>query len=67
MTAPLQRRGATMPRGESNSPAAEALRAEGFVKLPGWWVTREDFELIEYMARQNLPAINRIKNNAGDE
>lgn len=50
-----------MTRSASDSPAARALRDAGYVKLPGWWVTQEQFELIEYMARQNLETINRIK------
>lgn len=50
-----------MTRSASDSPAARALRAAGYVKLPGWWVTQEQLELIEYLARQNLETINRIK------
>ena len=45
----------------TDSPAARALRDAGYVKLPGWWVTQEQLQLIEYMARQNLDTINRIK------
>lgn len=50
-----------MTRSASDSPAARALRAAGYVKLPGWWVTQEQADLVEYMARQNLPEINVIK------
>jgi hypothetical protein len=50
-----------MTRSASDSPAARALRDAGYVKLPGWWVTQEQLQLIEYMARQNLDTINRIK------
>jgi hypothetical protein len=50
-----------MTRSASDSPASRALRAAGYVKLPGWWVTEEQLQLIEYMARQNLDTINRIK------
>jgi hypothetical protein len=50
-----------MTRSASDSPAARALRDAGFVKLPGWWVTQEQMDLIEYMARQNLPEIQKIK------
>jgi hypothetical protein len=53
-----------MPRDPSNSPGARALRLAGYVKLPAWWVTQEQLELIEYMARQNLPEINKIKERA---
>ena len=50
-----------MTRSAGDSPAARALRAAGYVKLPGWWVTQEQADLVEYMARQNLPEINAIK------
>jgi hypothetical protein len=53
-----------MPREVSNSPGARALRQAGYVKLPAWWVTQEQFELLKYMAVKNLPEINRIKNEA---
>jgi hypothetical protein len=45
----------------SDSPAARALRQAGFVKCPSWWITQDQLELIEYLARQNLDEINRIK------
>jgi hypothetical protein len=53
-----------MPREVSNSPGAIALRLAGYVKLPAWWVTQDQFELIQYMTKQNLPEINRIKERA---
>jgi hypothetical protein len=53
-----------MPREESNSPGARALRLAGYVKLPGLWVTQEQLELVLYMARQNLDEVNRIKRQA---
>jgi hypothetical protein len=53
-----------MPRDASDSPAAQALRQAGFVKCPSWWITQDQLELIEYMARQNLEEINRIKEKA---
>jgi len=53
-----------MSRDASNSPGARALRLAGYVKLPAWWVTEEQLQLIEYMAKQNLAEINRIKDDA---
>ena len=53
-----------MTRDPSNSPGARALRLAGYVKLPAWWVTEEQLQLIEYMAKQNLAEINRIKDQA---
>jgi len=55
-----------MTRTAGNSPGARALRAAGFVKLPGLWVTREQIELVLYMARQNLDEVSRIKRQAHD-
>jgi len=40
------------------------LRLAGYVKLPAWWVTEEQLQLIEYMAKQNLAEITRIKDQA---
>jgi len=54
----------TMTRDPSNSPGARALRLAGYVKLPAWWVTQEQFELVQYMTKQNLPEINKIKERA---
>jgi hypothetical protein len=53
-----------MTRDPSNSPGARALRLAGYVKLPAWWVTQEQFELIEYMAKQNKDDIDAIKERA---
>jgi hypothetical protein len=53
-----------MSREMSDSPAAQALRQAGFVKCPSWWITQDQLELIEYLARQNLEEINRIKEKA---
>jgi hypothetical protein len=55
-----------MPRDPSNSPGAQALRRAGYVKLPAWWVRQDQLELIEYMAKQNLAEINRIKDEANE-
>lgn len=42
------------------------MRLAGYVKLPAWWVTREQLELIEYMCKGNLPEINRIKKDQAE-
>ena len=47
------------------SPQAQAIRAAGFVRVPGGlWCTTEQLELIMYMLQQNLPEINKIKERA---
>jgi hypothetical protein len=48
----------------TKSRSADALRAAGYVQLPRWWATKEQVELIEWMVRQNLPDIARIKAEA---
>lgn len=48
----------------SNSPGAIALRRAGYVKVPALWVTREQLELILYMAHQNKTEVDRIKEEA---
>lgn len=50
-----------MTRSTGDSPAARALRAAGYVKLPGLWVTKEQFELAIYIAQQNYEAVQKIK------
>lgn len=49
---------------ELKSPGAMALRAAGFRPLPRWWVTQEQLDLVEYMARQNADEVNRIRAEA---
>ena len=44
------------------SPQAQAIRAAGFVRVPGGlWATPEQLELILYMLQQNLETITKIK------
>jgi hypothetical protein len=52
-----------MGRASSDtSPGARALRAAGYVRVPGgMWATQEQLDLIMYMVRQNLPEIMAIK------
>lgn len=55
-----------MSRAPSDtSPGAIALRAAGYVRVPGgMWATQEQLDLIMYMLKQNLPEINTIKDRA---
>ena len=49
------------------SPQAQAIRAAGFVRVPGgMWCTPEQLELILYMLQQNLDEINAIKRRANN-
>lgn len=52
---------------ELKSPGARALRAAGFYPLPRWWVTKEQLDLVEYMARQNEAEVNRIRAEAHEK
>lgn len=49
---------------ELKSPGAQALRAAGFRPCPRWWLTAEQMDLVEYMARQNADEVNRIRAEA---
>lgn len=49
---------------ELKSPGAQALRAAGFKPCPRWWLTQEQLDLVEYMARQNQDEVNRIRAEA---
>lgn len=53
-----------MPRSASFSPGAVALRLAGYVKSPSYWVTQEQYEMIEWMAKQNKEDIERIRRDA---
>jgi hypothetical protein len=53
-----------MSRDATNSPGARALRLAGYVKSPSFWVTREQYELILWMAQQNKETIEAIKEKA---
>ena len=44
------------------SPQAQAIRAAGFVRVPGGlWATEEQLDLIMFMVRPNLEIIQKIK------
>ena len=47
---------------ELKSPGAQALRAAGYKPCPRWWLTAEQMELVEYMAKQNEADVTRIRN-----
>jgi hypothetical protein len=47
---------------ELKSAGAQALRAAGYKPCPRWWLTAEQMELVEYMAKQNEADVNRIRN-----
>lgn len=58
---------AGMTRAPGDSPTARALRAAGYIPLPRWWMTQDQVDLIAYMARQNKPEIDRIKDTLGND
>lgn len=51
---------------ELKSAGAMALRAAGYKPCPRWWLTAEQMELVEYMAKQNEADVNRIRNQANN-
>jgi len=56
-----------MPRQASDSPAAQALRDEGFVKLRPLWVPRAMRDQVEAAAEKYFTQIEWIKSNARRE
>ena len=52
---------------ELKSPGAMALRAAGYKPCPRWWLTAEQMELVEYMAKQNEAEVNRIRSEANQK
>lgn len=44
--------------------ASEALRAAGYRRIPAWWATNEQIELVEQMVKQNGRDVNRIRAEA---
>lgn len=52
---------------ELKSPAAQALRAAGYRPCPRWWLTQEQLDLVEYMAKQNEAEVNRIRSEAHEQ
>ena len=49
---------------ELKSRGAQALRAAGYKPCPRWWLTQEQLDLVDYMARQNEAEVNRIRAEA---
>lgn len=49
---------------ELKGKSAAALRAEGYLPLPRYWVTRDQMDLIMYMVRQNEEDVTRIRAKA---
>jgi hypothetical protein len=49
-----------------NLGVSDALRKAGFVRLPPWWVTPEELEVIHRMAHGHQYTINRIRKEAHD-
>ncbi len=52
---------------ELKSAGAQALRAAGYKPCPRWWLTAEQMELVEYMAKQNEAEVNRIRSEANQK
>lgn len=50
-----------VPPDNKRSPASDAMRQAGYIALPRWWVTGDQFEVIERMASGNKDEFFRIK------
>jgi hypothetical protein len=49
------------------SPIAQKLREMGYVPLPRWWVTPEEFEIISRITKHHMPTVMRIKEQIRQE
>lgn len=45
----------------SDDSLNDAMRRQGYVRCQRWWLTPEQFALVEYMARKNFPEVIQIK------
>jgi hypothetical protein len=50
-----------MKNPPKNYGVSEALREAGFVRLPAWWVKREDLAIIHQMAHEHEDEVTRIR------
>lgn len=48
-------------RNDRKSPACDALRMAGYMVLPRWWVTADQYEVIERIVSGNKGEVFRIK------
>lgn len=46
---------------EENLGVSDAMRKAGFVKIPAWWVTRDELEIIHRMAHKHSTRITAIR------
>lgn len=46
---------------EENLGVNDAMRKAGFVKIPAWWVTRDELEVIHRMAHKHSSRITAIR------
>lgn len=46
---------------EENLGVSDAMRKAGFVKIPAWWVTRDELEVIHRMAHKHSTRITSIR------
>ena len=48
---------------KETNEGTDALRRAGYIPLPRWWVTQDQYDVIERMAYGNKDEIWRIKKN----
>lgn len=46
---------------EENLGVSDAMKKAGFVKIPAWWVTRDELEVIHRMAHKHSTRITAIR------
>lgn len=62
----IRRCGMIAQKKDKTSPGGDALRRAGYVPLPRWWVTQDQMDVIERMAKGNRDEVYRIKHGAAN-
>ena len=55
------------PYNQSESPVSDALKAQGYIKLPRLWVRAEDMEIIHQLAHKYADDVNEIRARANNQ
>ena len=55
-----------MKKPPVNLGVSEALRKAGFVRIPAWWVRRDELEVIHRIAHNHEEEVNRIRREVRD-
>ena len=55
-----------MKKPPVNLGVSEVFRKAGFVRIPAWWVRRDELEVIHRIAHNHEEEVNRIRREVRD-